>query len=327
MHAASVFTTPTSSGQSTEHPCAFPLPYLCQPCQRLKKPGSGRWWDSHAAPRSGPAGQPFACVDRSSDVQLGCHELTRGFSHPPHYFSFTCLTLNYQRSHPRATGFSVTPCPVPSHLVERRRQFFRDTFSLHALALLLIPIRTYSILPCFVVPLLYNLPSSGVREARSSFLSSFNVICHTTPANHPDRRASLTPAHHVSDAFVTCGGCTDMNLIGCCRKFGKQIQKRQLEVPEYAASFVNYKALKKVRAPSPRSIPNPPRQVPVRLQELSERIGLYGPIKSGRPSLERGSWNPRVHARQMSRMNVPLTLHICLADQKALGYPHTHRSE
>jgi CDK inhibitor PHO81 len=30
------------------------------------------------------------------------------------------------------------------------------------------------------------------------------------------------------------------------RKFGKQIQKKQLEVPEYAASFVNYKALKKV---------------------------------------------------------------------------------
>jgi hypothetical protein len=28
-------------------------------------------------------------------------------------------------------------------------------------------------------------------------------------------------------------------------KFGKHIQKRQLEVPEYAASFVNYKALKK----------------------------------------------------------------------------------
>jgi CDK inhibitor PHO81 len=33
------------------------------------------------------------------------------------------------------------------------------------------------------------------------------------------------------------------------RKFGKQIQKRQLEVPEYAASFVNYKALKKVKCP------------------------------------------------------------------------------
>lgn len=35
------------------------------------------------------------------------------------------------------------------------------------------------------------------------------------------------------------------------RKFGKQIQKRQLEVPEYAASFVNYKALKKVRRQLP----------------------------------------------------------------------------
>ena len=32
------------------------------------------------------------------------------------------------------------------------------------------------------------------------------------------------------------------------RKFGKHIQKRQLEIPEYAASFVDYKALKKVVA-------------------------------------------------------------------------------
>ncbi|KAL2753732.1 hypothetical protein ACRALDRAFT_2110268 [Sodiomyces alcalophilus JCM 7366] len=30
------------------------------------------------------------------------------------------------------------------------------------------------------------------------------------------------------------------------RKFGKHIRKRQLEIPEYAASFVNYKALKKL---------------------------------------------------------------------------------
>jgi CDK inhibitor PHO81 len=30
------------------------------------------------------------------------------------------------------------------------------------------------------------------------------------------------------------------------RKFGKQIQRRQLDLPEYAASFVNYKALKKL---------------------------------------------------------------------------------
>lgn len=30
------------------------------------------------------------------------------------------------------------------------------------------------------------------------------------------------------------------------RKFGKQIQRHQLDLPEYAASFLNYKALKKV---------------------------------------------------------------------------------
>ncbi|GJD02000.1 ankyrin repeat protein nuc-2 [Colletotrichum higginsianum] len=37
-----------------------------------------------------------------------------------------------------------------------------------------------------------------------------------------------------------------MPTVNFSRKFGKQIQKRQLEVPEYAASFVNYKALKKL---------------------------------------------------------------------------------
>ena len=30
------------------------------------------------------------------------------------------------------------------------------------------------------------------------------------------------------------------------RKFGKQIQRQQLDLPEYASSFLNYKALKKV---------------------------------------------------------------------------------
>jgi hypothetical protein len=31
------------------------------------------------------------------------------------------------------------------------------------------------------------------------------------------------------------------------RKFGKQIQRQQLDLPEYATSFLNYKALKKVQ--------------------------------------------------------------------------------
>jgi hypothetical protein len=37
------------------------------------------------------------------------------------------------------------------------------------------------------------------------------------------------------------------------RKFGKHIQKRQLDIPEYAASFVDYKALKKVCSSSTKS--------------------------------------------------------------------------
>ncbi|WEW55574.1 phosphate system positive regulatory protein pho81 [Emydomyces testavorans] len=36
------------------------------------------------------------------------------------------------------------------------------------------------------------------------------------------------------------------NGVRCCRKFGKHIQRRQLDLPEYAASFFNYKALKKL---------------------------------------------------------------------------------
>jgi hypothetical protein len=50
----------------------------------------------------------------------------------------------------------------------------------------------------------------------------------------------------VSDAFLSLYQ-PKLTLRRVLRKFGKQIQKRQLEVPEYAASFVNYKALKKVR--------------------------------------------------------------------------------
>lgn len=41
-------------------------------------------------------------------------------------------------------------------------------------------------------------------------------------------------------------------LVSSGRKFGKQIQRRQLDLPEYAASFVNYKGLKKVGHGSPR---------------------------------------------------------------------------
>lgn len=41
-------------------------------------------------------------------------------------------------------------------------------------------------------------------------------------------------------------GCIPVPQTEKPRKFGKQIQRQQLDLPEYAASFLNYKALKKV---------------------------------------------------------------------------------
>ncbi|KAI1855151.1 hypothetical protein JX265_006707 [Neoarthrinium moseri] len=63
-----------------------------------------------------------------------------------------------------------------------------------------------------------------------------------------------TPAEDVTSALVlgqrpdcrTTDHTQDVIDPLLILKFGKQIQKRQLEVPEYAASFVNYKALKKL---------------------------------------------------------------------------------
>ncbi|KAL8845797.1 MAG: hypothetical protein Q9221_009066 [Calogaya cf. arnoldii] len=56
-------------------------------------------------------------------------------------------------------------------------------------------------------------------------------------------------------------------------KFGKQLQKRQLDIPEYGASFVNYKALKKLikqlsATPTlaPQNVPIPPVDAQLSLQ-------------------------------------------------------------
>ena len=45
---------------------------------------------------------------------------------------------------------------------------------------------------------------------------------------------------------LTARTCSLTSAVLDYRKFGKHIQKRQLDIPEYAASFVDYKALKKV---------------------------------------------------------------------------------
>ncbi|KAH8163918.1 hypothetical protein CIB48_g4320 [Xylaria polymorpha] len=79
-------------------------------------------------------------------------------------------------------------------------------------------------------------PSSSISFAGScNLLAASEPVCSARRRHVPGRRYRLASLHS-SEGFATVP----------LKKFGKQIQKRQLEVPEYAASFVNYKALKKL---------------------------------------------------------------------------------
>lgn len=101
-----------------------------------------------------------------------------------------------------------------------------------------------------------HVPGKSPRSLQQSRLTAVAGFCMyllsgVSVVNFPPsliggnlvRRPLVSSIRHVSAPVLPLTPC----LLGCCRKFGKQIQKRQLEVPEYAASFVNYKALKKVR--------------------------------------------------------------------------------
>ena len=63
---------------------------------------------------------------------------------------------------------------------------------------------------------------------------------HIQSQDHSSNSCSICQFH--SPRFRCTSGSDSLHL----RKFGKHLQKRQLDIPEYAASFVNYKALKKV---------------------------------------------------------------------------------
>ncbi|KAI5302357.1 Hsp70 protein that interacts with Zuo1p, partial [Ascosphaera pollenicola] len=74
------------------------------------------------------------------------------------------------------------------------------------------------------------------------------------------------------------------------RKFGKQIQRRQLDLPEYSASFTNYKALKKsvavnslVQLIKQLNAPRQSVQCQQQLQSLSINNTLPGSIKPSAP--------------------------------------------
>lgn len=70
---------------------------------------------------------------------------------------------------------------------------------------------------------------------REPTLSTLRACEYVSAAPYSSSAAAAAAAHRLLWSELTSH-----------RKFGKQIQRRQLDLPEYAASFVNYKALKKV---------------------------------------------------------------------------------
>ena len=92
----------------------------------------------------------------------------------------------------------------------------------------------------------------AVKASRRTLLNFFLLLASCTSPPHME---TLQPRPLVvlrktasSTSLASKEDTTDSARFS--RKFGKHIQKRQLEIPEYAASFVDYKALKKVHIPS-----------------------------------------------------------------------------
>ncbi|ORY64400.1 ankyrin repeat protein nuc-2 [Pseudomassariella vexata] len=105
----------------------------------------------------------------------------------------------------------------------------------------------------FSTRLVERLPVTAVgvtyterRHRRQGPYCSWAHLRITRPIR-PYRRVSSYPPYRQSRGFYpNKAALTGSLLVLTPHYFGKQIQKRQLEVPEYAASFVNYKALKKL---------------------------------------------------------------------------------
>jgi len=72
---------------------------------------------------------------------------------------------------------------------------------------------------------------------------SLSLRTHSRPTFKKKRSSSTSSSSSSSSSSSASQTHTDgVNR----RKFGKTIAKRQLDVPDYAASFVNYKGLKKL---------------------------------------------------------------------------------
>ena len=73
------------------------------------------------------------------------------------------------------------------------------------------------------------LPALHISDLRRNFDTRHRPVISTTDVRYAQSRPPLS-----------------LRLTRKHRKFGKTIAKRQLDVPDYAASFVNYKGLKKL---------------------------------------------------------------------------------
>lgn len=111
-------------------------------------------------------------------------------------------------------------------------------------------------MPCPSIPLLIL---DCILTFSSPTLPTFPLL--SWPAQQQKARGHPTKSHHVRQTssvvpvtqwFPSRGPVSSLGFNAqpdsnfTDRKFGKHLQKRQLDIPEYAASFVNYKALKKV---------------------------------------------------------------------------------
>ncbi|RDL39039.1 SPX-domain-containing protein [Venustampulla echinocandica] len=87
---------------------------------------------------------------------------------------------------------------------------------------------------CLILCILQSIDSLSAHKGP---VGANTALCRSYYLPQPVGRVQIRP--EGAEALPATAGVDD-------GRFGKKIQKRQLEVPEYAASFVNYKALKKL---------------------------------------------------------------------------------
>ncbi|KAL8668840.1 MAG: hypothetical protein Q9168_006546 [Polycauliona sp. 1 TL-2023] len=92
-------------------------------------------------------------------------------------------------------------------------------------------------------------PANGNRQDRDMHRGPSNASSAYSGGHRSDHSADAGGAagqHYYNDGMYYDDAVPQHGPYGDGTKFGKHLQKRQLDIPEYGASFVNYKALKKL---------------------------------------------------------------------------------